>query len=754
MIPESAQTAVTTATQEPFVSCIMPTYNRRSFVPHAIRYFQRQEYQNKELIIIDDGTDCVEDLLPEDTRIRYYRLGRKISLGAKLNMACDYASYDIIVNWDDDDWYAPHRLKYQVETLRNRAIDICGINNLLYYDLRSHRAFNYIYPLNQRVWLLGSSLCFNRSFWELHHFEDINVGMDGLFVWKARPDQVAALPDPSFSVHMIHGDNVSPKHTNAAWWHPFPLEKIKNLMNSDWHYYSNGFFSDPPATFKGHTVEKTAPPVPSRQLRNIYACLVHENEDCVIDLVRNLHYHDPGSVILLYNGGNDSNLLKQGFRFEKFGAVIHPTPAPMKHGYLHGFALDCMAYALDHLSFDIMTIVDSDQLCVRSGYAGYLSTFFSARPDAKIGMLSSKPERVKADNKTNQVAMMAFREYNLWKPFLDSIPGAADKFVHWTFWPATVFTADAARDLVRLFQENRQLQEIMAMTKIWATEEVILPTLVRILGYEIAANPCSYDFVKYKKIFSTPDLRYCLGKADAYWMHPIDRRYDNPVRQQIRHIFEIYQTSKTIPVTVDMRTSDLLLPNSIMTRIRKIEGWLTDAEAELLLAATLKACIALPAPHSLVEIGSYQGKSTVLMASVACACSSEAKVYAIDPHEGMVGAADQGLHSVKPSYDLFQANIREAGLSAIVETIRQYSYLVNWQKPVSLLFIDGLHDYLNVARDFRHFAEWVQSGGYIVFHDYADYYPGVRAFVDEVLQYGEYIKIWQADSLVVIQKRT
>ena len=202
-----------------------------------------------------------------------------------------------------------------------------------------------------------------------------------------------------------------------------------------------------------------------------------------------------------------------------------------------------------------------------------------------------------------------------------------------------------------------------------------------------------------------------------------------------------------------MRTSDLLLPNSIMTRIRKIEGWLTDAEAELLLAATLKACIALPAPHSLVEIGSYQGKSTVLMASVACACSSEAKVYAIDPHEGMVGAADQGLHSVKPSYDLFQANIREAGLSAIVETIRQYSYLVNWQKPVSLLFIDGLHDYLNVARDFRHFAEWVQSGGYIVFHDYADYYPGVRAFVDEVLQYGEYIKIWQADSLVVIQKR-
>ena len=43
-------------TSQPLVSCIMPTYNRREFVPLAIRYFLRQDYANKELIIIDDGT--------------------------------------------------------------------------------------------------------------------------------------------------------------------------------------------------------------------------------------------------------------------------------------------------------------------------------------------------------------------------------------------------------------------------------------------------------------------------------------------------------------------------------------------------------------------------------------------------------------------------------------------------------------------------------------------------------------------------
>jgi glycosyltransferase involved in cell wall biosynthesis len=49
----------------PLASCIMPTYNRRHFVPNALRYFCRQDYPHKELIIVDDGTDAVGDLVLE-----------------------------------------------------------------------------------------------------------------------------------------------------------------------------------------------------------------------------------------------------------------------------------------------------------------------------------------------------------------------------------------------------------------------------------------------------------------------------------------------------------------------------------------------------------------------------------------------------------------------------------------------------------------------------------------------------------------
>ena len=105
-------------------------------------------------------------------------------------------------------------------------------------------------------------------------------------------------------------------------------------------------------------------------VRNIHACLVHESVECVVDLVRNLRFLDPSSVILLYDGGPDPDLLKSGFSFERHGAIVHPSPQPMKWGRLHQFALDSMRFALANIPFDSLTIVDSDQLLTRPRLCG------------------------------------------------------------------------------------------------------------------------------------------------------------------------------------------------------------------------------------------------------------------------------------------------------------------------------------------------------------------------------------------------
>src|SRR6266705_5371569 len=113
--------------QQPLVSCIMPTADRRRFVPPAVRSFQAQDYPNKELIILDDGKDRLADLVPQDTQIHYIRRDAKQTLGLKRNECVRASRGSLIMHWDDDDWSAPNRIRYQVEALKNGGAELCGL---------------------------------------------------------------------------------------------------------------------------------------------------------------------------------------------------------------------------------------------------------------------------------------------------------------------------------------------------------------------------------------------------------------------------------------------------------------------------------------------------------------------------------------------------------------------------------------------------------------------------------------------------
>jgi predicted O-methyltransferase YrrM len=490
--------------------------------------------------------------------------------------------------------------------------------------------------------------------------------------------------------------------------------------------------------------------------RNVFACLVHESQECVIDLVRNLRYLDPDSVTLLYNGGRDPKLLNHGFPFEEYGAVVHPNPRPLAWGRLHDFALDCMQFAIENFPFDALTVVDSDQLAARRGYSKYLEQFVAANPN--VGLAGNSCVVQPRTTRVGPV-IAAYKELELWRPFLTRFSGGVEKFGHWSFWPSTVFTAAAAHELTRLFSKDEQLQDIMSRSQIWASEEVIFPMLVALLGFRVAENPCSYEYVKHRVAYSTREMDRALTRASVFWVHPVNRRYEDPLRAHIRRHFNHYEnalrpggimaTEPNEPAPV----RPLLLTVPILNRMRGIEGWLEDDEADLLIAATTRAIDELPQPRLIVEVGSYCGRSTVVFGSVLKALGAEGRIYAIDPHDGVVGALDSGLRTGPSTLARFARNISDAGLNDVVVTVQQRSFDVSWEHPISLLFIDGLHDYANVARDFYHFELNVVTGGYIAFHDYADYYPGVKAFVNELLATPGYEQVHRASSMILLRKR-
>ena len=103
----------------PFVSVCTPTFNRRPFINSMIKCFNHQLYpKNKmEWIIIDDGTDPIEDLVADHPNVKYYNFSEKMSLGRKRNIMHEKSKGDIIVYMDDDDYYPPERVSHAVEML-------------------------------------------------------------------------------------------------------------------------------------------------------------------------------------------------------------------------------------------------------------------------------------------------------------------------------------------------------------------------------------------------------------------------------------------------------------------------------------------------------------------------------------------------------------------------------------------------------------------------------------------------------------
>ena len=118
----------------PFVSVCTPTFNRRPFIEMMIACFDSQDYpkDRMEWIIIDDGTDSVEDLVASHPNVKYFRYNNKLSLGKKRNIMHDKTKGDIIVYMDDDDYYPPDRVSHAVDMLTTHPTALCAGSSEMY----------------------------------------------------------------------------------------------------------------------------------------------------------------------------------------------------------------------------------------------------------------------------------------------------------------------------------------------------------------------------------------------------------------------------------------------------------------------------------------------------------------------------------------------------------------------------------------------------------------------------------------------
>jgi Methyltransferase domain len=153
----------------------------------------------------------------------------------------------------------------------------------------------------------------------------------------------------------------------------------------------------------------------------------------------------------------------------------------------------------------------------------------------------------------------------------------------------------------------------------------------------------------------------------------------------------------------------------VLAAIAEVEGWMTDAQAERLWDAARRVAT----PGRIVEIGSFRGRSTIVLARAA---SAEVELVAIDPH----GGADRGPNEYDPDAELgnedyvaFHANLSRAGVEDRVRHLRRPSQeaLSELEGPIDLLYIDAAHRYRFAKPDIEHWGPRIRPGGTMLIHD-------------------------------------
>jgi hypothetical protein len=150
-------------------------------------------------------------------------------------------------------------------------------------------------------------------------------------------------------------------------------------------------------------------------------------------------------------------------------------------------------------------------------------------------------------------------------------------------------------------------------------------------------------------------------------------------------------------------------------KARHVEGWLTDGQGR----ALWDAARAVPPGSTLVEIGSFRGRSAIVLAS---AMPDRCELVCVDPYLG----SDRGPQELdadpgRGAADLaaFRANVVRAGVAEQVRQVRARSADALGEVPgeIALLWVDGAHRFGPARDDMVRWGAKVADGGAMLVHD-------------------------------------
>jgi glycosyltransferase involved in cell wall biosynthesis len=214
----------------------MATRNRRSYFRQAIRYFERQSYSSKELVIVDDGEIPVADLCDGSPSVHYIRLDRHTETGTKLNIGVRHAQGSILQKLDDDDYYSPDFLATSVQSLPAENRDkVLVARDCFLVLLAGEQQLRF----SGHGWTAGGTFCFGRELWERKPFRDLSGWADYAFLqdhgllgkspWLVRvcaPEQYWLVRHGANTWKMMSTGDTADEYMRRLTFHDVPFEAM------------------------------------------------------------------------------------------------------------------------------------------------------------------------------------------------------------------------------------------------------------------------------------------------------------------------------------------------------------------------------------------------------------------------------------------------------------------------------------------------------------------------------------------------
>jgi glycosyltransferase involved in cell wall biosynthesis len=163
--------------QMPFVSVICVTYNRRPFFPTFFKSIALQDYPHSrfEVIIVDDGTDKIKDLVEACgiPQVKYFELSEKMPLGKKRNYSHTLVDprTKYITYFDDDDYQHPQRISHSVEMLEKNPQALCAGSSELYVYFKHIKQMYQFGPYGPNHATAGTFM-FRKDLLDSSHYQD------------------------------------------------------------------------------------------------------------------------------------------------------------------------------------------------------------------------------------------------------------------------------------------------------------------------------------------------------------------------------------------------------------------------------------------------------------------------------------------------------------------------------------------------------------------------------------------------------